>query len=152
MKKNAMIINLLILIMLFIQVACAPLSNAPQEVLPTPLNNSTPSPAPTNSPPPEKTAVSPASPAPVTGEAPQDVLDKVLADLEQRLGHKPSQVEVLRSEFVTWNDGSLGCPKPGVYYTQATVDGYWIIIKADGKTYDYRVASSQSTPVLCSES
>jgi len=152
MKKTAMIFSLLISMMLFMLVACAPLTNTPQEAPPTPMNTSTPSPDPTNSPPPEETTVSPVTPAPITGEAPQDALDKVLADLEQRLGQKPSRVEVLRSEFVTWNDGSLGCPKPGVYYTQATVDGYWIVIKADGKTYDYRVASSQSTPVLCSES
>lgn len=151
MKKIAMIFSLLILIMLLlIQVACTPLTTPPQEVPPTPVNTSIPSPGPTHTLPPEETTVSPATP--ITGEAPQDVLEKVLADLQQRLGHKPSQVEVLRSEFVTWSDGSLGCPKPGVYYTQATIDGYWIVLKADGKTYDYRVGSSHSTPVLCSES
>lgn len=150
MKKTAMIFAPMIL-MLFILVACAPTTNTPQQAPPTPVNTSTLSPSPTNAPP-EESTMSPATPAPITGEAPQDVLDKVLADLEQRLGHKPSQVEILRSEFVTWNDGSLGCPKPGVYYTQATVDGYWIVLKADGKTYDYRVANSQSTPVLCTES
>lgn len=152
MKKTAMIFSLLISMLLFILVACTPLTSTPEEAPPTPMNTSTPSPVPTDTSPPEETAVSRASPAPIVGEVPQDVLDKVLADLEQRLGQKPSRVEVLHSEFVTWSDGSLGCPKPGVYYTQATVDGYWVVIKADGKTYDYRVASSQSTPVLCSES
>ncbi|GAP06851.1 hypothetical protein ATHL_01715 [Anaerolinea thermolimosa] len=149
MKITAILFTTLLLFILF---ACSPLTNTPQQASPTSVNTSTLPPAPTHTPSPEEPIMSPVTNAPVTGEAPQDVLDKVLTDLEQRLGHKPSRIEILRSEFVTWNDGSLGCPKPGVYYTQATVDGYWIIIKADEKTYDYRVASSQSTPVLCSES
>jgi hypothetical protein len=32
-----------------------------------------------------------------------------------------------------WNDGSLGCPEPGMMYTQALVNGYWLIIEAGVK-------------------
>ena len=41
-------------------------------------------------------------------------------------------------EDVTWPDGSLGCPLPGVQYTQVQVDGYQMIIVAGEDWYDYR--------------
>ncbi len=47
-----------------------------------------------------------------------------------------------------FNDGSLGCPKPGVQYTQALVDGMRVVVTAGGRTYDYRFGTGD-TPVLC---
>jgi hypothetical protein len=47
-----------------------------------------------------------------------------------------------------WNDGSLGCPEPGNMYTEALVNGYWVIIKARGQTYDFR-ADSRGSFILC---
>lgn len=82
-------------------------------------------------------------------EIPQEVMESILADLETRLGEKPANVEVLRSEPVTWSDGSLGCPEPGVFYTQALVEGYWVELKVGEATYDYRVGNPQTPPVLC---
>lgn len=38
----------------------------------------------------------------------------------------PNNLKFLREEHVTWNDGSLGCPVPGKYYTQALVEGWCI--------------------------
>ena len=32
---------------------------------------------------------------------------------------------------VVWSDGSLGCPQPGILYTQALVPG-WRVVVADG--------------------
>jgi hypothetical protein len=57
------------------------------------------------------------------------------------------QVVVVSAEEVTFPDGSLGCPQPGMVYTQAMVDGYKIVAEAGGKTYDYR--GSGSTFRLC---
>ena len=34
--------------------------------------------------------------------------------------------------------GGLGCPLPGMVYPQVVVDGYQVIVEADGRTYDYR--------------
>ncbi|HSM17345.1 MAG TPA: hypothetical protein VK845_10190 [Gemmatimonadales bacterium] len=48
---------------------------------------------------------------------------------------------VLRAEAVTWQDGSLGCPEPGMAYTQALVDGYWVELMAGEETLDYRLSS-----------
>jgi hypothetical protein len=86
---------------------------------------------------------------PIVGEAPAEAMDRVLADLEQRLGSRPDAVQIVRSEAVTWNDGSLGCPRPGVFYTQAPVEGYWIIVKVGTTTYDYRMGAPRALPMLC---
>lgn len=76
-----------------------------------------------------------------TGEVPDDLMASVLADAETRTGLDRSDMTVLRAEAVTWQDGSLGCPEPGMSYTQALVDGYWVELVADGETLDYRLSS-----------
>lgn len=73
---------------------------------------------------------------------PSDLLNRILADAGERTGVAPDALVVTRAEAVTWNDGSLGCPEPGMFYTMALVDGYQIVVDAGGKTLDYRVQSS----------
>ena len=34
----------------------------------------------------------------------------------------------------------MGCPKPGELYTQALIEGYWIVLRHAGTDHDYRVA------------
>lgn len=74
----------------------------------------------------------------VTGEVPQSILDSILSDLENLLGAERGQFEVVRSEAVRWNDGSLGCPEPGQMYTQAPMDGYHVVVEYEDNSYDYR--------------
>ena len=50
------------------------------------------------------------------------------ADLARRLGVDPDDLEVISAEEVTWPDGSLGCPEPGMSYTQALVDGSKVVL------------------------
>lgn len=40
-------------------------------------------------------------------------------------------------ETVTWPSGALGCPKPGMNYTQALVPGYRIVLIANGRKFSY---------------
>jgi hypothetical protein len=75
---------------------------------------------------------------------PGDVLNSVLDDAAQRLGVPADALVVTHAEAVTWNDGALGCPEPGMMYTQALVDGYWIVVEAGGQSLDYRVPASGS--------
>ena len=89
-------------------------------------------------------------PGPVTGEVPQDLLDAILDDAEARSGIKPDGITIVRAEAVIWNDGSLGCPEPGVVYTQALVSGYWVVLEADGDEYDYR-ANDRRIFFLCQQ-
>ena len=56
--------------------------------------------------------------------------------------------ELVSAEQVTFNDSSLGCPKPGSSYTQALVDGLRVIVRAEGSTWDYRFGTTD-TPKLC---
>jgi hypothetical protein len=79
---------------------------------------------------------------PSLGEVPEEILEKIIADLVQRTNADEKNIKVIRSQAVTWRDGSLGCPKPGVFYTQALVDGYWVILQIEGTDYDYRVSNS----------
>lgn len=79
---------------------------------------------------------------PVLGEVPDEILAEILEDAARRTGVDIDQLDVIRSEFVEWSDGSLGCPEPGEYYTQATVPGYWVEIDAPDRLLDYRVTDS----------
>jgi hypothetical protein len=95
-------------------------------------------------PPPE--SVPPAS-TPVVGEVPQDILDRLRDDLAQRTGGV-GEPTVIRAESRVWPNGALGCPKPGINYTQALVEGYHVVFLLDGKQWDYR-ADRRGYFVLC---
>jgi hypothetical protein len=86
-------------------------------------------------------ATLPPSGAPVMGEVPERVLAAILEDAARRTGADPATAKILRAEAVTWSDGSLGCPEPGMFYTQALVDGYWVVVELGGTTLDYRVGA-----------
>lgn len=70
------------------------------------------------------------------------------ADLVSRIAVDEADIEVLKAEEITWSDGSLGCPQPGMSYTQALVDGYQVVLFADGRAYDYH-AGADANPFLC---
>lgn len=89
---------------------------------------------------PERVTVS--TPDPVVGEVPEELLAAILEDAETRAAAEDEDLAVVRAEAVTWNDGSLGCPQPGVMYTQALVDGYWVVLEVGGEEFDYRAAAS----------
>jgi hypothetical protein len=78
----------------------------------------------------------------VTGEVPAAIMVKATADLTRRTGLDATSFTIVRSEQAIWPDGSLGCPAPGQVYIQVQTPGYWIVLKANGKTYDYRAAES----------
>jgi len=43
--------------------------------------------------------------------------DEAIRDLADRLGFQINQISLVSEKSVTWRDGSLGCPKPGMMYT-----------------------------------
>lgn len=84
-----------------------------------------------------------------TGEQEQlPVVTPARTDLAQRLGVEPEDLEVISAEVVTWPDGSLGCPEPGMSYTQALVDGSKVVLGHDGRVYVYH-AGADGQPFLC---
>ncbi len=74
-------------------------------------------------------------------------IELAIADLTERLG-AGATIEVVVAHEVTWPDGSLGCPEPGMSYTQALVDGYRIELTDGQATYDYHGADG-GDPFLC---
>ena len=52
------------------------------------------------------------------------------------------------AEDVTWSDGSLGCPRPGMMYTQALVPGWRLVVRDGGRELTYH-ASRRGQWLLC---
>ena len=69
---------------------------------------------------------------------PEALLAEILADASERAGVAADELEVIAADAVTFNDGSLGCPVPGMAYTQALVDGYHVIVRGPSGDLDYR--------------
>ena len=79
---------------------------------------------------------------------PAEMIEAALDDAANRSTTARADIKVLSEEAVTWSDGSLGCPKPGMLYTQALVAGYRIVLQADGQTLNYH-AMSRGRPLFC---
>ena len=93
------------------------------------------------------------SPAPVPAEvqmAPtlESVTTAVLEDAARRTGVGKADLSVVSAVAVTWPDGSLGRPQPGVTYTMTLVPGYRITVRAGERVLDYH-ASRRGYFVLC---
>jgi len=86
------------------------------------------------------------SPEPTTpGGGPAEQAKAALAG---QLGVDPSQVTLVSSDEVTWRDGSLGCPEPGMRYTQALIPGTRTILEVAGRRYHYH-SGGQRAPFRC---
>jgi len=81
---------------------------------------------------------------------PDELVREMKDDLAGRLEVEASAIEVAKAEAVTWRDSSLGCPEPGMMYSQALVEGYWVILRHGGEEYDYR-ADRNGRFVLCEQ-
>ena len=70
------------------------------------------------------------------------------ADAARRSGLPPAQVQLVKAEPVTWSDGSLGCPRPGMLYTQALVPGYRLQLRVGSEIWNYH-GSERGALALC---
>jgi hypothetical protein len=82
--------------------------------------------------------------SPLQSKVPQPILEPILNKAAELAKVAREQLVMVRAESAVWNDGSLGCPEPGMMYTQAIVNGYWVVIEAEGQKYDFRVGSGGS--------
>jgi len=78
---------------------------------------------------------------PVKQNVPQRILDSILNEAAALAKIRREQLVVERAQSVVWNDGSLGCPEPGMMYTQALIKGYWVVVEAAGRKFDFRVGN-----------
>jgi hypothetical protein len=68
---------------------------------------------------------------------PDALRSAVLADAVRRAGNPSAHAALASAELVTWPDASLGCPQPGVGYTQALVPGWRMTVQAGGVSLLY---------------
>ena len=90
---------------------------------------------------------------PMPAEGSQPMLPQVrqaINDLAATLNVTTEQIEVVSVEMVVWPDGSYGCPKPGMMYTQVLQDGLRIRLAADGVVYQYHSGGGRA-PFLCND-
>jgi hypothetical protein len=73
---------------------------------------------------------------------------QAMLDLAARLDVPVGDIEVVQEEVVTWRDGSLGCPKEGMMYTQALVEGTFIVLRVDDVEYHYHSGQGRG-PFYC---
>jgi hypothetical protein len=85
---------------------------------------------------------------PISDQEQLPIVAPARADLALRLGVDADQLQVISAEEVTWPDGSLGCPEPGMSYTQALVDGSKVVLGYDDRVYVYH-AGDDGQPFLC---
>ena len=93
----------------------------------------------------------PTVPPPSAGPVPVGVaaaIRQALADASQRTGRPTDELQIVSAESVTWPDGSLGCPQPGMAYTQALVPGFRVRVRAGEELLDYHSGRS-GAPTLC---
>lgn len=74
---------------------------------------------------------------------PSSVVDALIATVADLASVPPDEVTVVYADAVTFPNGSLGCEQPGMMYTQVQVDGYRVVLEADGVSYDYRGTGSR---------
>ena len=80
--------------------------------------------------------------APVTGEVPDNVIATARSMLAAALGADAASATVVVAQAVTWPDGSLGCPQPGLKYEQVEVAGYQIVFDVGGIRHDFRATTA----------
>lgn len=83
-----------------------------------------------------------------TGPVPESVTSRpeVVAAIEDYAKRRDVAVEdvtVAGFAEVTWSDGSIGCPEPGMMYTQALVPGLQLVLEVDGELASYHAADGQ---------
>jgi hypothetical protein len=84
----------------------------------------------------------------VSRELPREKIEAALDDAARRASLPREQIAVSVAQTVTWSDGSLGCPQPGMMYTQALVPGFRIVLNAGGQQLAYH-ASTAGHPTFC---
>jgi hypothetical protein len=78
------------------------------------------------------------------------VVSAARVDLAQRLGVSEHDIEVTSLETGVWSDGSLGCPEPDMFYTQALIPGTRVAL-TDGKDMYWYHQGGSGEVFLCAE-
>ena len=77
-------------------------------------------------------------------------MDNALCDAAAHLAVNSDALRVDQLEARQWGDSSLGCPKPGIMYSQIVTPGFLILITGAGKQLEYHT-DARGRVVLCQE-
>jgi hypothetical protein len=78
------------------------------------------------------------------------VVDAALRDAAAHLGVGIDSLHVDQVEARQWGDSSLGCPRPGLMYSQIVTPGFLVVISGTGKVLEYH-SDARARIVLCQE-
>lgn len=78
----------------------------------------------------------------------QGQIEYSMKDLAQRMDVPLDAVVLSGASRVTWRSGALGCPEPGMNYTQALVPGSVIYLRAHDMLHAYHAQIGQQ-PFYC---
>lgn len=85
-----------------------------------------------------------------TGPASNRLVVQAKEDLAGRLAIQMNEIEVVETREVIWPDSSMGCPRPGMAYTQVQHDGLLIRLRVGDRVYEYHSGSGRP-PFLCEQ-
>lgn len=85
---------------------------------------------------------------PPSNPAIDDLIDKAVQDLSERLGIEPDEITLVEAREVVWSNASLGCPQPGMAYADVLTSGYLIILNANNFEFEYH-AGKKSEVFYC---
>ena len=125
MRRISLAVTVLILMLTMIS-ACAPQEAATEEP-----SNTDHQPTPTHVP----VDLTPAQRAAISA-------------LTARSNVSPNKIKLVSTEAVTWPNGCLGVVRIGVLCTQAQVEGFKIILEANGEQYEYHTNQDGSIVLL----
>lgn len=69
-------------------------------------------------------------------------------DLSERLNVPVDSIKLSGSRRVNWRSGALGCPKPGMSYTEALVPGVQILLQVNNMIHAYH-SKFDGEPFYC---
>lgn len=82
---------------------------------------------------------------------PATAIQAALTDAETSLGIPGDQLHVVQVVPRDWPDSSLGCPQPGLMYSQIVTPGFLIVISSYNRQLEYHT-DARSRVVLCQQS
>jgi len=82
------------------------------------------------------------------GGAVDAVSRQAVAMLAAKLAVDASQIQVTLAASIDWPDSSLGCPQPGMAYSQVVTPGYRIVLTYKQTEYEYH-ADRRGRLVTC---
>ena len=65
------------------------------------------------------------------------------SDLATRLQVPLEEINIIERTEKTWPDGSMGCPRPGMQYTQSLVEGSLLVLEVQGTRYNYHAGGGR---------